>query len=326
MRQLFKIVAVILALGGLWYFLADRPLHPTAKVFRLPPGTSMHAFAYMLKRRHVIDFADPFIILARIEGDSSGLKAGDYRFADPTTPFNVLRKVVSGQVVEYPLLLVPGWTFQQIRQALAKAPHLRDNIRTSSHPQIRKLLHITNSLQGNFFPDTYFYTAGTSATAVLRRAHRRLKKLLLSEWLQRAPHLPLKTPEQALILASLVERETAMAGERRKIAGVFVNRLRLGMRLETDPTVIFGLGAHYHGLLTTSDLAFPSPYNTYLHYGLPPTPIGLASQRTLYATLHPDKTQALYFVATGHGGHVFSDSLKAQDRAIRKYELDQHPK
>ena len=325
MSRFPKILTVLVGVLCLWYWLADRTLHPGPAVYHLPSGTTMHSFADILKRRHVIDFPDSFVLLARLERDGRGLKAGDYRFRDPTNPIHILDKVVAGRVIEYPLALIPGWRFRNIRQALTKAKHLRNNIKGLSNKKIEALLHESNSLQGSFFPDTYFYTNGATATSLLRRAHRRMKAMLQKDWKGRALHLPLKTPEQALILASLVEKETAKAGERRKIAGVFVNRLRLHMRLETDPTVIFSLGNRYHGVLTAPDLSFPSAYNTYLHYGLPPTPIGLVSSRALYAALHPQKTAALYFVATGHGGHVFSDTLKAQDREICKYELNGHP-
>ncbi len=318
-----------LVVGGLfaagWYLLADRTLHPGAKTFHLPTGTTMRAFAEQLQRRHVIDSANSFVALAELTGEGNALKTGVYRFSDPTTPLDILRKVVAGQVVEYPLTLVPGWTFHQVRQALAHAPHLTDDVAHRPHAAVRAALHMHESLEGAFFPDTYYYTYGASATSVLARAHKRLRALLGKDWRKRAPHLPVRTPRQALILASLIEKETAKAGERRKIAGVFVNRLHLGMRLETDPTVIFSLGKRYHGVLTSADMAYPSPYNTYLHYGLPPTPIGLCSARALYAALHPDKTRALYFVATGRGGHVFSDTLQAQDEAIRKYEIDTAP-
>ncbi|HUW97482.1 MAG TPA: endolytic transglycosylase MltG [Acidiferrobacter sp.] len=325
MRRFLKILVLSTVLFSPWYFLADRPLHPGPQVFRLQTGTTMRSFADMLAHRHVIDFADSFVALARLEGAGSALKAGDYQFGNPTTPMRILQKVVQGRVIEYPLVLVPGWTFAQIRGALAKAPHLRDDIKGLSQRQIAALLHETVSLQGSFFPDTYFYTDNATASSLLQRAHQRMEKLLQTSWQARARGLPIKTSEQGLILASLIEKETAKAGERRAIAGVFVNRLRLGMRLQTDPTVIFALGRRYHGVLTSTDLMFPSPYNTYLHYGLPPTPIGLVSSRALYAALHPATTKALYFVATGHGGHVFSDTLKAQDQEIRTYELNGHP-
>jgi UPF0755 protein len=318
-----------LVVGGLfaagWYVLADRTLHPGAKTFHLPTGTTMRAFAEQLQRRHVIDSANSFVALAELTGEGNALKTGVYRFSDPTTPLDILHMVVAGQVVEYPLTLVPGWTFHQVRQALAHAPHLTDDVGQRPRAAVRAALHMHASLEGAFFPDTYYYTYGASATSVLARARKRLRALLGKDWRNRAPNLPIHTPQQALILASLIEKETAKAGERRKIAGVFVNRLHLGMRLETDPTVIFSLGKHYHGVLTSADMAYPSPYNTYLHYGLPPTPIGLCSARALYAALHPDKTRALYFVATGRGGHVFSDTLQAQDEAIRKYEIDTTP-
>jgi len=329
MRSVFKRLRMVFVVGMIalivWYALADRSLHPGPQVFHLPHGTTMHAFARMLQHRHVIDSADSFVALARLTGKGSRLQAGDYRFPDPTTPLGILRWVVEGRVIEYPLTLIPGWTFNDIRHAIAKAPHLKNDLKGLSRPAIRAILHESKSLEGSFFPDTYFYTNGARAIGLLRRAHRRMKSLLASEWDHRASGLPLKSPEQALILASLVEKETAKAGERRTIAGVFINRLRLGMRLQTDPTVIYSLGKHYHGVLTSADMAVPSPYNTYLHYGLPPTPIGLCSRRALHAALHPAQTHALYFVATGQGGHVFSDTLKAQDREIRKYELTGHP-
>ena len=326
MRSFFRGILGILVLGGIcvggWFFLADRPLHPGSRTFHLPAGTTMRAFAVMLKQHHVIDSADSFVALAELMGEGQALKSGVYRFPDPATPVRILHMVASGQVVEYPLTLVPGWTFRQVRQALVQAPHLQDNIKGLSHTAVRAALHMQGSLEGAFFPDTYYYTYDAPATSILARARKRLQALLRKDWRRRAPHLPIHTPEQALILASLVEKETAKAGERRKIAGVFVNRLRLGMRLETDPTVIFSLGKRYRGVLTSADLAFRSPYNTYLHYGLPPTPIGLCSARALHAALHPDKTRALYFVATGRGGNVFSDTLQAQDQEIRKYEID----
>ncbi len=326
MRSFFRGILGAVAFGGAcvggWYFLADRPLHPGPRTFHLPAGTTMRAFAEMLKQRQVIDSADSFVALAELNGEGHALKSGVYRFPDPATPLQILRMVVSGQVVEYPLTLVPGWTFHQVRQALAQAPHLRNDIKGLSRAAVRAALHRQGSLEGAFFPDTYYYTYEASATSVLIRAQKRLQALMRKDWKGRAPQLPIHTPEQALILASLIQKETAKAGERRKIAGVFMNRLRLGMKLETDPTVIFSLGKRYHGALTIADLAFPSPYNTYLHYGLPPTPIGLCGARALYAALHPDKTRALYFVATGRGGHVFSDTLQAQDQEIRKYEID----
>ncbi len=330
MRSFSRGILGALVFGGIgiggWYFLADRPLHPGPRTFHLPVGTTMRAFAEKLKARHVIDSADSFVALAELNGKGQALKSGVYRFPDPTTPMHILRMVASGQVVQYPLTLVPGWTFHQVRQALARAPHLQDDVKGLSHAAVRAALRMHASLEGAFFPDTYYYTYGAPATSILARAHKRLQALLRKDWKQRAPDLPVRTPQQALILASLVEKETAKNGERRKIAGVFVNRLRLGMRLETDPTVIFSLGRRYHGVLTSADLAFQSPYNTYLHYGLPPTPIGLCGAPALHAALHPDKTHALYFVATGRGGHVFSDTLQAQDQEIRKYEIDSAPR
>lgn len=318
------LVAAIVAGGGL-LTLANWPLHPAPRIYHLPAGTTMRHFADMLRHRHVIAFVDPFLALAHITGNSDALKAGYYRFRNPTTPLQILDKVVSGRVIQYAITFIPGWTFAEVRHALAHGP-LRDNIRKLSAAAVMaRIGHRGQSAQGQFFPDTYFYIHGATATSILARAYNRLHRLLAADWRQRLPGLPLQKPEQALILASLIEKETAMRGERREIAGVFVNRLRLNMPLETDPTVIFCLGRRYHGVLTAQDLDCKSPYNTYLHRGLPPTPIGLPSARALYAALHPRKTKALYFVATGLGGHVFSDTLQEQDKEIIKYELHSHP-
>ncbi|MDA8362041.1 MAG: endolytic transglycosylase MltG [Gammaproteobacteria bacterium] len=324
-RFLSGVIAAGLVAAAMLFAYAWWPRHPAPHTYHLPVGTTMRAFAQDLKRQHVIGAVDPFLVLAHLAGESDALQAGDYRLDNPTNVWDILQQVVWGRVVQYPVTLVPGWTFQQVRQAL-HCPHLQDNIAgLSDHAIMARIGHPHTSAQGAFFPDTYFYTSSATATSILRRAYRRMHALLAADWRGRAADLPLSSPKQALILASLVERETAKDGERRKIAGVFINRLRLHMPLQTDPTVIFGLGPHYHGVLTASDLAFKSPYNTYLHIGLPPTPIALPGAPALYAAMHPLKTRALYFVATGLGGHVFSKTLQQQDREIIKYELHGHP-
>ncbi|MDA8389710.1 MAG: endolytic transglycosylase MltG [Gammaproteobacteria bacterium] len=324
-RFLSGVIAAVMLAAAAIFAYAQWPLHPGPHTYHLRPGTTMRAFADDLRRQHVIDAVDPFLLLAHLAGESNALQAGSYRLDNPTSVWAILQQVVDGRVVQYPVTLVPGWTFQQVRQAL-HCPHLRDNIAgLPDHAVMAKLGHPRASAQGAFFPDTYFYTSSATATSILRRAYRRMHALLVADWRGRAAGLPIANPKQALILASLVERETAKDGERRKIAGVFVNRLRLHMPLQTDPTVIFGLGPRYHGVLTAGDLAFKSPYNTYLHVGLPPTPIALPSARALYAAMHPLKTRALYFVATGLGGHVFSATLQQQDQEIIKYELHGHP-
>ncbi len=252
------------------------------------------------------------------------LDAGEYALEPGMTPTVLLRHMATGQVVHYDFTLVDGWTFQQVRGALAKVPKIvHDSVGLSGAQIMQRIGAGGKNPEGRFLPETYSYVKGDTDLSLLKRAYRAMQKVLAAEWKQRAADVPLDSPYQALILASLVEKETARADERARIAGVFVRRLRRGMPLQTDPTVIYGMGDKYHGDITWKALRTDTPYNTYLHKGLPPTPIAMPGKAAIHAALHPAKGRALYFVARGDGSgrHVFSDTLAQQNRAVACYQL-----
>lgn len=297
-------------------------LTPGNRTYVVTPGMTLHEFLAMLHQQHVIPDPYSLLLVAHIEGRSRSLQSGEYQFRPGITPLGLLDQILSGKTVEYPVTIEEGWTFKQVMERLDSAPKLTHDLAGLTPAQIMKRLgHPGVSPEGRFYPDTYYYSLGTSDLTILEHAYDRMQNLLSSDWAKRAPELPLKRPEQALILASLIEKETADPNERARIAGVFINRLRLGMKLQTDPTVIYAMGARYHGVIHLRDLQIRSPYNTYLHHGLPPTPIALPGPADLEAALHPAATKALFFVARGNGTHQFSDTLREQDAAVIKYEL-----
>ncbi len=326
----FKGLALVAAIAGLLVggylsWALSLRLEPGNRIYVATPGMTLHEFLAKLHEQGVLPDPYSLLLLAHLEGQTRALQSGEYRFHADITPAELLDQVVSGQTVEYPVTFEEGWTFKQVMHALDSAPQLTHKLKGLSDAQIMKRLgHPGISPEGRFYPDTYYYSLGTSDITLLRHAYDRMQHLLDDDWARRAPELPLKNPEQALILASLIEKETADPSERALIAGVFINRLRLGMRLQTDPTVIYAMGTHYHGVIHISDLHLRSPYNTYLHRGLPPTPIALPGPAAIKAALHPAHTKALYFVARGNGTHQFSNTLQEQDAAVIKYELHGH--
>ena len=250
------------------------------------------------------------------------LQSGEYRLQPGMHAEELLGLWQRGDVVQYSITLVEGWNFRQVRAHLAAQERLQQTLTALSDAEIMaKLGQPGMHPEGRFFPDTYRYIRGMRDIDLLRQALQRQEQVLAEEWGKRADNLPYREPYQALIMASLVEKETGVASERSQIAGVFVRRLRLGMLLQTDPTVIYGLGERYQGNLTRAHLRQPTPYNTYVIKGLPPTPIALVGREAIHAALHPADGQSLYFVARGDGSHVFSDSLAAHNRAVREYQL-----
>jgi len=261
-----------------------------------------------------------FVLLTRFENSARHLQAGEYAITPNTTPKQLLRKMKLGDVIHYKMTLIEGWTFKEIMNALSSNPHITHDLTGLSAQAIAAKLKLQQkNPEGLFFPDTYNFTAGSSDFAILERAHAKLVELLQSDWKERAKGLPYKNSYQALIVASMIEKETSLDAEKPEIAGVIVRRLQKWMHLQIDATVIYGLGNDYQGKLTRKDLQFKSPYNTYLHYGLPPTPISIPGAESIWAALHPKPGKVMYYVAKPDGSHQFSVTLAEHDAAIRKY-------
>ncbi len=319
---LVGLIALLSIAAVYLYWLMNMRLQPGETSYIVQPGTTLRGFTRQLHQQGVLPDAHSLVWLAYLKGRSRDLKAGEYRFRAGITPLELLDQVVSGRVVEYPLVLVEGWTFRQTMQAINAAPkltHVLQDLKTEEIMQ--KLGYAGLHPEGRFYPDTYYYSMGTSDLVLLRQAYKKMELFLQKEWSQRAPKLPFKTPDDALILASIVEKETARADERTLIAGVFINRLRRGMKLQTDPTVIYGMGERYRGNIRLQDLRGDTPYNTYVRFGLPPTPIAMPSAEAIHAVLNPAETKALYFVSRGDGSHVFSETLSEHNKAVIKYQL-----
>jgi UPF0755 protein len=323
------LAALLLALAGLvglvgacsWWL--DQPLSLSAPAVDLSiePGTSARGVADAVAQSGVQVRADWLYAWFRLSGQDRQIKAGSYEIETGTTPRSLLRKLVRGEESLRTVTLVEGWTFRQVRQALAQAPQLAaDTAALSDEAIMERLGRAGLPAEGRFFPDTYSYAKGSSDLKVLARALRSMDRHLADAWDKRAPDTPLKNPDQALVLGSIVEKETGRASERPQIAGVFANRLRIGMLLQTDPTVIYGMGDRFDGNLRKKDLQTDTPWNTYTRAGLPPTPIAMPGRDALLAAVAPARTDALYFVARGDGSSEFSSSLDAHNRAVDKYQ------
>jgi len=290
--------------------------------FEIEAGTPVGVVANRLASDGLIDRPLYFRLMARMSGAARRIKAGEYVIDPDTTPYRLLRKFVEGDVKRYSITVIEGWTFAEMMKAIRANDAIRHTLQGKDSAAIMATLgHPDEKAEGRFFPDTYQFPRSTPDTEILRRAYDRMHKVLMEEWNQRDDNLPLDSPYDALILASIVERETGAPEERPRIAGVFVERLERGMRLQTDPTVIYGLGDEFHGDLRFRDLRKDTPYNTYTRKGLPPTPIALPSRAAIHAAVHPDRRDELYFVSTGDGHHVFSRTLKQHNKAVIKYQL-----
>jgi UPF0755 protein len=308
-----------------WYSVAR--LEPEAKIYVVAPGTSLKAFARQLSRERVLPDARTLVWIAYLKGQSRELKAGEYRFRKGITALEILEQVMAGRVVEYPLTIIEGWSFRQVLETLANAPKLTHTLQGMKPRQIMASLgYPTLHPEGRFYPDTYYYPAGMSDLIILQRAFQKMEKALDEEWAGRSNESPVKTRDEALTLASIVEKETSRPEERALIAGVFAQRLRVGMKLQTDPTVIYGLGDRFNGNLTLAHLRQYTPYNTYVIKGLPPTPIAMPGRAALRAALNPENTKALFFVSRGDGSHEFSETLEQHNRAVVKYQLKGRPR
>lgn len=302
----------------------DIPLKIPAEgeVYELRPGSTVSTLANDLHKMGYLDKPLYLRLLARWDGSAKKIKAGEYQFSAGMNPRDVLNLLTSGKVMSYSLTLVEGWNLKQVLQAVGQHPALTQTLKDLTPTEIMKELGYPDEHpEGRFLPDTYRFPRGTTDTAFLRRAHEAMRKILEREWPERQEGLPLKTTYEALILASIVEKETGLASERPAIAGVFIRRLKKGMKLQTDPTVIYAMGDEYKGNIRRRDLKRDSPYNTYVHKGLTPTPISMPGADAIRSVLHPEDGKTLYFVARGDGSHQFSATLKEHNQAVRKYQL-----
>ena len=320
------VVLAGLALGAAFWQQNEalhQPLNVTQEqLLDVPAGSTPTGVLNRLEADGVVKDAFWLRLYWRFNLSGQSLHSGEYRMTPGMDAQSLLTLWQRGEVVQYSLTLVEGWNFRQVRAALAKQPKLEQTLTgVSDNELMARLGHPDVYPEGRFFPDTYRYVRGMSDVELLKQAYNRLDEVLDEEWARRAADVPYVDPYQALIMASLVEKETGVPQERGQIAGVFVRRLRLGMLLQTDPTVIYGLGERYNGKLTRAHLKEATPYNTYVIAGLPPTPISLVGREAIHAALNPVSGSSLYFVARGDGSHVFSADLDAHNAAIREYQL-----
>ncbi|MGM0592993.1 MAG: endolytic transglycosylase MltG [Pseudomonadota bacterium] len=334
MRELlFKLIGLLVllgsfALGWLWmdyqsFREAPLSLPERGESLVVEPGSSLRGVARELERSGVISDARYFRLMARLSGDAARIKSGEYQLQPGTTPPQLLQQMVEGRVRQYAFTLIEGWSFREMMQALAANPHLEQTLQGLGPEAVMERLGYAGEYpEGRFLPETYHFPRGMSDVAFLHRAYRAMEERLAYEWQRRQEGLPLETPYEALILASIVEKETGVESERAAIAGVFIRRLRKGMRLQTDPTVIYGMGLEFDGNLRRRDLRTDTPYNSYTRDGLPPTPIAMPGADAIHAVMHPADGDALYFVARGDGSHHFSATLQEHNRAVRKYQIE----
>jgi len=318
---LIIVAAGISAASGLSWRVLNAPMAIPASGARLevPPGTALGSVTDDLAQRAILDAPWVLSLYARLRGDATRIHAGEYDIAAETTPRQLLHQLVDGEVILHTLTVVEGWRFDEFLTVLREHPAIIASDDDAGNI-MRKLGAEGLHPEGKFYPDTYSFPRGTTDLEVLRQAYQALNELLATVWEQRQTEV-LKNPYEVLVLASIIEKETALSSERQRIAGVFTRRLRRGMRLQTDPTVIYGLGDRFDGNLTRRDLATDTPYNTYTRAGLPPTPIALPGGAALRAAVAPDNSAALFFVATGDpdGGHYFSTSLEEHEQAVSRY-------
>jgi UPF0755 protein len=319
----FLVLVVGAAAGGFYWlqheFFAPGPGQMPVRI-QIDPGTSVHAVLNQLARQGALANDRATALYLRLRGHRPNVHFGTYEIPARASPAQILEMFEQGRVVLEQLTVVEGSTFADFRRELDEHPAVTHSLAGKSATEVMAALgHPGEFPEGRFFPDTYRFAAKTSDRDILSLAYNAMQKLLETAWPQHAPDLPFNTPYQALILASIVEKETGVPDERPRIAGVFVSRLRKGMRLQSDPTVIYGLGQNYDGDIHTRDLVTDTPYNSYTRAGLPPTPIALPGRESVLAAMHPLETGELYFVATGNGGHHFSKTLEEHNVAVKEY-------
>jgi UPF0755 protein len=324
LRRVFNLLVLAAVVGAFaywWIALRPLPLPESPYNFTVRTGATLRAVAHELTLAGVLPADWTLVGLARLRGVDRSIKAGNYELSSGTTLAQLLAKLGQGDATQASFTIVEGWTMRDLREALkADEDIVKQVADLPGNELMAKIGASEKEPEGWFFPDTYFFAAGATDASILVRAHKLMRERLTAAWEARATDLPITSPYQTLILASLVEKETGRATDRPLIASVFVNRLRQGMRLQTDPSVIYGMGAQFNGNLTRRDLDRDQIFNTYTREGLPPTPIALPSQASLDAVLHPPATSFLYFVSRGDGSSEFSTNLADHNRAVAKYQ------
>ena len=318
------VLAVAAAGGVVWWLQRPLPLRAASVELSIEPGMTPREIAQAWVQAGVD--APPRLLYEwfRWSGQARKIRAGSYEIEAGVTPRSLLDKMVQGDETLVTVRFIEGWTFRQVRAALAAAEGLKPATATLSDAQLMAAIGAEGQHpEGRFYPDTYAFSKGVSDLTVLRRAYRAMQQRVDAAWAERRPDTPLKSKDELLVLASIVEKETGLEADRARVAGVFINRLRIGMPLQTDPTVIYGLGETFDGNLRKRDLQTDTPYNTYTRMGLPPTPIAMPGQNSLRAVVQPAPGKALYFVARGDGTSVFSESLAEHNRAVNKYQRGQ---
>jgi len=317
--------AVALAVWMVIFMIRPLPMASETIGLQIPAGASVRGIADQLVAAGVLTEPYSFLLTVKVTGSGGQLQAGDYALNTPLQVMSLIDILKHGTFDQFKLQLIEGKTFADFRQKLAQMPGIRhDTVMLSDSELMQQISGQAMHPEGWFFPDTYFLDAQSSDADLYKRAYQKMAQHLSAAWEAREAGLPYRSMYEALVMASIVEKETGVEEERPQIAGVFINRLRKGMRLQTDPTVIYGMGTRYRGNITKKDLLTDTPYNTYTRSGLPPTPIALPGLASIQAALHPAKTNALYFVANGQGRHVFTSSLDAHNQAVRAYQLKKH--
>lgn len=313
-----------LGLTAWMVYYAKTPLNirPDAQEITIKPNSSLKSIAKQLVAQGVLKTEWPFVLLAKVLNKAPYLQAGDYTLNKNVNPYQLLLSLNHGKSTQGAITFIEGKTFKQMRQRLSKNNAIKHTIQNLSEAEVMQLVGKGEPhAEGLFFPETFYFDRGTLDTVILKRAYEIMQIKLEKAWQTRASNLPYKSRYEALIMASIIEKETGKASEREMIAGVFINRLRIGMRLQTDPTIIYGMGDDYKGNIRRKDLLKDTPYNTYTRSGLPPTPIAMPGLASIEAALHPADTKAFYFVGKGDGSHAFSNSLAEHNRAVVKYQL-----
>jgi len=324
---IISLITTILSIGlAIWYIdhVLSSPLSVAESdvIFEISPGSALMTISNTLAARGILKNPQIFRWYTQLTGRAGSIRAGEYIIENGNTPRDLLNKFVSGNVALHSFTIVEGWTYRQLIKALSEHDAIKHSITIEDWPLLLELFAIpATHPEGMFLPETYRFPKYTKDVQILRQAFEMMQNTLASEWAARSKELPLKNSYEALILASIIEKETALANERSKISGVFIRRLRTGMRLQTDPTVIYGIGESFNGNLTRYDLKTDTPYNTYTRTGLPPTPIALPGQAAIKAALHPASGTELYFVAMGmgNGTHQFSETQEQHNAAVKAY-------